>query len=113
MRITIRLDDDLTRAVKRHALETGTTVTAVIEQAVRERFGRFGPAPPRFRPAGTDVSRRGPLCRRITTRDQRLQDRTSHPPAPLALLTTGEGGLHPGVDLDASVALLELIEGGR
>ena len=82
MRITIRLDDDLTRAVKRHALETGATVTAVIEQAVRERF-------------------------------QRLQDRTSHPPAPLSLLTTGEGGLHPGVDLDASVALLELIEGGR
>jgi len=75
------LDDDLMRAVKRHALESGTTVTAVIAEALRERL-------------------------------QRYRDRTSNPPAPLSLVTTGEGGLLPGVDLDDSAALLELMEDG-
>ena len=69
------------RAVKRHALESGTTVTAVIAEALRERLRRY-------------------------------RDRTSNPPAPLALVTTGEGGLLPGVDLDDSAALIELMEGG-
>ena len=67
------------RAVKRHALESGTTVTAVIAEALRERL-------------------------------QRYRDRTSNPPPPLSLVTTGEGGLLPGVDLDDSAALLELME---
>ena len=81
MRTTIRLDDDLMRAVKRHALESGTTVTAVIAQSLRERL-------------------------------QRYRDRSSNPPARLSLLTTGEGGLQPGVDLDDSAALIELMEDG-
>ena len=81
MRTTIRLDDDLMRAVKRHALESGTTVTAVIAQALRERL-------------------------------QRHRDRTSRPPTALSLVTTGEGGLLPGVDLDDSAALIELMDDG-
>jgi hypothetical protein len=81
MRTTIRLDDDLMRAVKRHALESGMTVTAVIAQSLRERL-------------------------------QRYRDRASNPPAPLSLVTTGEGGLRPGVDLDDSAALIELMEDG-
>ena len=81
MRTTIRLDDDLMRAVKRHALESEMTVTAVIAQALRERL-------------------------------QRYRDRTSNPPVPLCLVTTGEGGLQPGVDLDDSAALIELMEDG-
>ncbi|MYA32173.1 MAG: CopG family transcriptional regulator [Gemmatimonadales bacterium] len=75
MRITIRLDDDLMRAVKRHALELGTTVTAVITEALREQLQRHG-------------------------------DRTSTPLEPLALATTAEGGLPPGVDLDDSAVLI-------
>jgi Arc/MetJ family transcription regulator len=35
MRTTIRLDDDLLTAAKRVALERGTTLTAVIEDALR------------------------------------------------------------------------------
>jgi predicted transcriptional regulator len=35
MRTTIRLDDDLLRRAKRHAMERGTTLTAVIEDALR------------------------------------------------------------------------------
>ena len=81
MRTTIRLDDDLMRAVKRHALELGMTVTAVIAESLRERLHRH-------------------------------RARTSSPPAPLSLLTAGKGGLRPGVDLDDSAALLELMEGG-
>ena len=69
------------RAVKRHALESGTTVTAVITEALRERLARHS-------------------------------DRTSKPPAPLDLATTGEGGLLPGVDLDDSATLMDLMEGG-
>ncbi len=80
MRTTIRLDDNLMRAVKRHALESGTTVTAVITEALRERL-------------------------------QRHSDLTANPPTPLSLATAGEGGLLPGVDLDDSAALTDLMEG--
>ncbi len=69
------------RAVKRHALESGTTVTAVIAEALRERL-------------------------------ERHRDRASQPPAPLELATTGEGGLLPGVDLDDSATLMDLMEDG-
>ena len=79
MRITIRLDDDLARAVRRYARESGTTVTAVITESLRERLKRH-------------------------------RQRASSQPAPLALVTTGEGGLRPGVDLDDSAALIELVE---
>ena len=77
----MRLDDDLMRAVKRHALESGTTVTSVIAESLRERL-------------------------------QRHRARASNPPAPLSLVTAGEGGLRPGVDLDDSAALIELMERG-
>ncbi len=36
MRTTVRLDDDLLRAVKRYAAERQLTLTAVLEQALRE-----------------------------------------------------------------------------
>lgn len=35
MRTTIRLDDELLTAAKRHAVETGQTLTAVIDAALR------------------------------------------------------------------------------
>jgi hypothetical protein len=40
MRTTIRLDEDLLAQAKRHALETGRTLTAVIEDALRESLAR-------------------------------------------------------------------------
>ena len=52
MRTTIRLDDDLLTAAKRLALETGRTLTAVIEDALRQsllrRDGPEHPAPARL-----------------------------------------------------------------
>jgi hypothetical protein len=36
MRTTLDLDDDLVRKAKRRAADQGTTLTAVIEQALRE-----------------------------------------------------------------------------
>ena len=36
MRTTVRLDDDLLRAVKRYAAERQLTLTAVLEQALRQ-----------------------------------------------------------------------------
>ena len=40
MRTTIRIDDDLLAAAKRRAVESGTTLTQVIEDAIREALAR-------------------------------------------------------------------------
>lgn len=42
MRTTLNLDDALMREAKRHAAETGTTLTDVIEQALRRSLGQPG-----------------------------------------------------------------------
>lgn len=40
MRTTVRLDDALLREAKRYAAEQGTTLTAVLDQALREVLAR-------------------------------------------------------------------------
>ncbi len=45
MRTTIRLDDELLTRAKRAALERGTTLTAVIEDALRRALTPGAPAP--------------------------------------------------------------------
>ena len=77
MRTTIRLDDELLTRAKQAALERGTTLTAVIEDALRQA-----------------------LMRRD---DSRREDFT--------LPTFRGNGLQPGVDLDDSASLLDLMEG--
>lgn len=77
MRTTINLPDDLLAQVKKVAAETRTTVTALIEEALREKLGR------------------------------RRRKRESHP---VHLTTFGSAGLQPGVDLDDSAALLDLMD---
>jgi hypothetical protein len=42
MRTTVRLDPALLRAAKRFAAEAGTTLTALIEDGLREVLGRRG-----------------------------------------------------------------------
>jgi hypothetical protein len=77
MRTTITLPDDLLARVKKLAAASGTTVTALIQDALRES-----------------------LARRSRTR-----------PAATARLTTYRGtGLQPGVDLDDSAALYDLMD---
>lgn len=76
MRTTIRLDDELLRAAKRAAVERGTTLTAVIEDALRRALA----------PAGAE--RREPF----------------------RLPTFHGDGLRPGVDLDDTAALLDLMD---
>ncbi len=80
VRTTIRLDDRLLRDLKKHAAARGRTLTAVIEDAVRQFLTRTAagdgrPKPPPFR------------------------------------VTTFKGRLRPGVDLDDSAALIDLMEG--
>jgi hypothetical protein len=77
MRTTVRLDEDLLREVRRLAAEERMTLTAVLEQALREM-----------------------LARRRQPRDR--------PRVPLP--TFGGRGLQPGVDLDDSAALLDLMD---
>lgn len=78
MRTTVRLPDDLMKEVKRHAVETGRTLTEVIEDALRAALAR----------------EEGGVVRE-----------------PVALPTYGTGGVLPGVDLDDTASLLELMEG--
>ena len=40
MRTTVRLDDHLLAEAKKHAAETGKTLTSVLEQALRESLAR-------------------------------------------------------------------------
>ncbi len=49
MRTTVRLDDDLLREAKQFAARTGRTLTAVIEDALREMLARRGTRPRRTR----------------------------------------------------------------
>lgn len=78
MRTTVRLPDDLLKAAKRHAVETGRTLTAVIEDALRAALAA---------------------------------EAHQAAPEPLQLPTWGRGGVRPGVDLDDSASLLDLMEG--
>ncbi len=76
MRTTIRLDDDLLRRAKRRAIETGRTLNAVIEDALRAALQR-----PRARQA-----------------------------ARVQLPVSGAGGTLPGVDLDNTAALYDVLD---
>ena len=77
MRTTIRLEQQLLLRTKQLALETGRTLTTVIEDALREMFAR------------REQSTSAPSIRLITVQGQ---------------------GIQPGVDLDDSAALLDLME---
>ena len=77
MRTTVRLDDRLLAEAKKHAAETGRTLTAVLEDALRET-----------------LARRSPRVKR----------------KPVRLKTVKGDGLRPGVDLDDSAALFDLME---
>jgi hypothetical protein len=77
MRTTIRIDEQLLREAKQLAVRSGRSLTAVIEDALRESLARQGGSGPR---------------------------------EPAHLITFGGQGLLPGVDLDDSAALLDLME---
>ena len=76
MRTTVRLNDALLSDAKSYAAEIGLTLTALIEESLRQRLASTRPA-----------------------RRERVE-----------LLTTGEGGLHPGVDMDDSASVLDAME---
>ena len=77
MRTTVRLDDALFMRVKGEAVASGRTLTAVIEDALRESLS------PRKRAVGVTKTK----------------------------LTTVDGqGLCPGVDIDRTTELLDLME---
>lgn len=80
MRTTIRLDDQLLQEAKEYAARSGMTLTAVIEDALREALAR--------------------------------QETLKEAP-PLELTVVSGQGLQPGVDLDDSAALLDLMEGSN
>jgi hypothetical protein len=71
------MDDQLLRRAKWVAVETNRTLTAVIEDALRE-----------------SLARRDAVARA----------------APVTLPTVGGRGVRPGVDLDDSAALLDLMD---
>jgi hypothetical protein len=76
MRSTINLDDALLAEAKQVAARTGRSLTAVVEDALRE-----------------SLHRRHPTTERA-----------------IELPVFGAGGMRPGVDLDDSAALLDVME---
>ncbi len=78
MRTTIRLNDDLLAEAKQAAIRSGRTLTAVIEDALRQAL----------RPAQPKAKRRR-----------------------IRLASSGEGWVRPGVNLDNSAQLLDIMEG--
>jgi hypothetical protein len=77
MRTTVSIDDRLLVEVKTLAARTGKTLSAVVEDALRQTLAKRG----------------------------------SPRSVPLPLLTHDGGGLQPGVDLDDTSALLDLMDG--
>lgn len=77
MRTTIRIDEELLKEAKLEAARRGTTLTAVIEDALRESLSRQQNAGQREK---------------------------------IRLITFRGKGLLPGVDIDDSAALLDLME---
>jgi hypothetical protein len=61
MRTTIRLNDKLLRQAKRHAAGSGRTMTAIIEDALREALARRRRPPQGPRIRLTTVKGKGPL----------------------------------------------------
>jgi len=59
MRTTIRLDDQLLKSAKRYAHETGKSLTAIIEDALRHLLSRRTVKQPRKRVKLTTVSGQG------------------------------------------------------
>ena len=80
MRTTVRLDEELLRRAKRRALESGRTLTALIEEGLRSVLARPAPGESREIPD---------------------------------LPVSGSGGILPGVDLDDTAALYDIMEGDR
>ena len=78
MRTTIRIDEALLREARQLAAQSGKSLAAVIEDALRESLARQ---------------------RRASKRE------------PVRLITAGGSGLRPGVDLDDSASLLDVMEG--
>jgi hypothetical protein len=78
MRTTINLPDELVLRAKKAALEADTTLTEIIENALREALAK---------------RRRKPSRKEFK------------------LITYGKGGVYPGVDLDDTSALLDLMDG--
>ena len=77
MRTTIRIDDTLLREAKQLAARTGKSLTALIEDALRESLQRQQAAAKR---------------------------------EPVHLITTGGNGLRPGIDLDDTASLLDVMD---
>jgi len=77
MRTTIRIDDQLLKEAKNYALRRGTSLTALVEDALREILSRQ-----------RDTGQREPA----------------------RLITFKGNGLLPGVDLDDTAALLDVME---
>ena len=78
MRTTLRLDDELLARAKQLALARGRSLTAILEEALRDLLHR----------------------------------QSATVPTPLDLPTYGTGGTLPGVDLDDSAALIDLMDAG-
>lgn len=77
MRTTVNIDDDMLKLARLRATEEGTTLGALVTDALRER-----------------------LIRRPRAEQE-----------PFEVVTWGEGGTHPGIDLNNNAAVRDVLDG--
>jgi predicted transcriptional regulator len=78
MRTTLNLEDDLMRRVKQRARETGSTITEIVENALRAAVAGKAPAAIRFSLRWTPVSGRTLPGIDLADRDS-LNEAMDHP----------------------------------
>ncbi len=93
---------------RRHDTRTRTgrvaePVQVYLDEADRRRLERLADA---LDATKSDVLRRG-----LEALESQVRRRTPSAPAPVALPVFGGGGLQPGVDLDDTASLLDLMQG--
>ena len=78
MRTTLNIDDELMKRVKKRALEMGSTITAVVEEALRAVVAGKAPRATRFSLAWAPVSGRTRPGIDLADRDS-LYEAMDHP----------------------------------
>lgn len=103
MRTTLNIDDELMKAAKIAAIREGTTLTALVEEALRERIS---PTPSRDWEIPAHIDRNDPaaVAEFIAYMESKRHNKWTPP-------KTSEGRLRPGIDITSTSELIDKLEG--
>jgi hypothetical protein len=110
MRTTLNIDDDLLKEAKIMAVREGTTLTALLERALRERLSRgqsaSDSAPALVLPAHIDPHDGVAVTAFLRDLARKLESNTDHDALPCSDAVPAEG-----VDFTSTSRLIEAVEG--